>query len=332
MKIPTADKLIHQVFSINNSNDFEQTALDVFRFQYHYNPVYQQYCNLLRKTPDAVIDVNQLPYLPISLFKSHQITTTQFTAQLLFQSSGTSQQTASRHFVKDASLYVKSFQKGFETFYGDAKKYCILGLLPSYLERGQSSLVYMVDYLVKQSGHPQSGFYLYDHKKLAQTLEEMERQGQPTLLIGVTYALLDFAAHFTMPLKHTIIMETGGMKGRKKELVRADVHALLQQAFGIDTIHSEYGMTELLSQAYAKKDGIFFTPPWMKMLLRLEDDPLTTTDDVRTGGLNIIDLANVYSCSFIATEDVGQREANGGFSVLGRLDNAEVRGCSLLSL
>jgi hypothetical protein len=234
--------------------------------------------------------------------------------------------------VKDVALYTQSFQKGFETFYGDPQQYCILGLLPSYLERGQSSLVYMVNNLIEQSGHPQSGFYLYDLEKLAITLKELEAAAQPTLLIGVTYALLDFAESYPMPLQHTLMMETGGMKGRKKELVRADVHANLKNAFGLEQIHSEYGMTELLSQAYAQRGGFFKTPPWMKVYLRYEDDPLSLATDINTGGINVIDLANIYTCSFIATEDVGSITQDGFFSVLGRLDNAEVRGCSLLSL
>lgn len=332
MEIPTAEQLINRVFSIATNLDFEQTAFDVFLFQFKNNPVYQQYCTLLQKTPATVAHLDDIPFLPISFFKSHTITTTQFKPQVLFESSGTTGQLPSRHFLKDAAIYKKSFQKGFETFYGLPKNYCILGLLPSYLERGQSSLVYMVKNLIEQSGHPKSGFYLYDHQDLAATLQQLEAAAQPTLLIGVTYALLDFAANFPMPLRHTQIMETGGMKGRKKELIRADVHALLQAAFYLPTIQSEYGMTELLSQAYAKKEGIFYTPPWMQLRLRHEDDPLGTAASLTTGGLNVIDLANLYSCAFIATEDVGRREANGGFTVLGRLDNAEVRGCSLLSL
>ena len=331
LEIPTPEQLTRQVFSIASEKDFEAAALAVYRFQYQNNPIYRSYCQLLHKTEKEVLAISDIPFLPISFFKTHDVTTTQFVPEVLFESSGTTGQQTSRHLVKQKSVYEKSFQKGFETFYGDVKDYCIIGLLPSYLERGQSSLVYMVNDLIKQSGHPQSGFYLYDLEKLAKTLQHLEAQQQKTWVIGVTYALLDFAQHYSMPLQYTTVVETGGMKGRKKELVRADVHALLQKSFNLPAIHSEYGMTELLSQAYAQKEGIFYTPPWMRVLLRAEDDPLSMSLG-KNGGINVIDLANIYSCAFIATEDMGQKENNGGFSVVGRLDHAEIRGCSLLSL
>lgn len=330
-EIPTAQQLTNQVFSITSEKSFEAAALAVFGFQYQHNDLYRSYCQLLNKKTEQVRNISDIPFLPISFFKSHTVTTTHFEAELLFESSGTTGQQPSRHWVRSKALYELSFQKGFEASYGHPEDYCIIGLLPSYLERGQSSLVYMVNNLVEQSKHPHSGFYLYDFEKLAETLHQLEAQRQQTWLIGVTYALLDFAERFPMPLQHTMIVETGGMKGRKKELLRDEVHAYLAQAFGANEIHSEYGMTELLSQAYAKQNGIFRTPPWMKVLLRAEDDPLSATSG-KSGGINVIDLANIFSCSFIATEDMGRLEAGGGFSVLGRLDNAEIRGCSLISI
>ena len=331
-EIPKAEQLEEQVFSIMDVASFKTAALAVYCFQYYNNTVYRQYCDLLKATPQNVVDVMQIPFLPISFFKTHDVKAGQFSPQVVFESSSTTGTVPSRHLVKDKTIYEKSFQKGFETFYGNPQDYCILGLLPSYLERGGSSLVYMVDSLIQKSGHPQSGFYLYEHQKLAQTLSELEAKRQKTLLIGVTYALLDFAEQFPMSLKHTIIMETGGMKGRKKELVRDEVHQILKDAFKVPQVHSEYGMTELLSQAYAKENGVFSTPPWMQVLLREEDDPLTLLPTIRNGGINVIDLANIYSCSFIATEDSGRMNYDGTFNVLGRFDHAEVRGCSLMAL
>jgi len=241
--------------------------------------------------------------------------------------------TNSHHKVKEAAIYRESFLQGFRQFYGNIKDYCILGLLPSYLERGDSSLVYMVNQLIQQSGHQKSGFYLYNYGELANVLKELEQQGQKTLLIGVTYALIDFASAFPMPLKHTIILETGGMKGRGKELLRTEVHQLLKAAFQLENIHSEYGMTELLSQAYSQKDGIFEIPRWMKIVLRDETDPLNSlsiSGKPSSGVINVIDLANIYSSSFIATEDIGKLYPDGSFEVLGRMDNSDVRGCSLM--
>ncbi|MFM2358450.1 MAG: hypothetical protein RLY16_443, partial [Bacteroidota bacterium] len=233
------------------------------------------------------------------------------------------------------AIYETSFNKALYHFYGDLSNTCIIGLLPNYLERKHSSLVYMVDALVKKSAHPKSGFYLYDQAALANTLSALEKQQQPTLLIGVTFALLDFAENYPQSLSHITIMETGGMKGRKKELTRAEVHQQLKSAFGVQQIHAEYGMTELLSQAYAKADGLFECPPWMKVLLRAEDDPLNLICRVKnthTAAINIIDLANLYSCSFIATDDVGRLHPNQQFEVIGRLDHSDIRGCSLMAL
>ena len=323
-----------KIFSVAESG-FRQLALDIFHFQYEANPVYNSYVNALGKTPSDVDEIEKIPFLPISFFKTDEIKTGKFNAEVIFKSSGTTQTINSQHHVKDVSIYTQSFTTAFKKIYGDPQKWCVLGLLPSYLEKGNSSLVYMVDDLIKQSRHPQSGFYLYDLDKLKETLLSLEKSNQKSLLIGVTYALLDFAEKFPVTLKNAIIMETGGMKGRREELTRMEVHDQLKKAFGKTEIHSEYGMTELLSQAYAKKEGRFECPPWMKVLIRDDEDPLTvqhSASGVVSGALNIIDLANVYSCSFIATDDVGKLYPDKSFEVLGRMDGSDLRGCSLLTV
>lgn len=329
--------LEEKIFAARGQN-FLATALEVFDFQYQHNAVYRQYCQLIGRPPGTVSNLLQLPFLPISFFKTHPVQATEFTPQVVFESSGTTQLTTSKHAIKDTTLYERSFTQAFEQIYGDTQNWCVLGLLPSYLERGQSSLVWMVNRLIEKSGHPLSGFYLYDFDKLHTTLLHNEITQQPTLLIGVTYALLDFAAAYPMQLQHTTLMETGGMKGRRTELTRQAVHEQLKQLLGLSQIHAEYGMTELLSQAYATANGLFTCPPWMKVLLRSEDDPFALTAHLprqqatATGAINIIDLANLYSCSFIATDDSGRLHANDSFEVLGRLDNSDIRGCSLLAI
>ncbi|WP_127130004.1 acyl transferase [Pseudoflavitalea rhizosphaerae] len=308
---------------------FDQLALELFRFQYEQNPVYREYVNALKIVGDDVKRVEDIPYLPIQFFKTRDVRTTSFEPEAVFMSSGTTQTINSRHSVKSLALYRESFLLAFEQFYGPVNEWCIIGLLPSYLERSNSSLVVMADDLVRRSGHPDSGFYLYEHEKLAEVLQSLESRQQKTLLIGVTFGLLDFAEKFPMPLQHTIIMETGGMKGRREEMTRQEVHDILKTAFGLSCVHSEYGMTELLSQGYSKGGGIFHTPAWMQIRVRQEDDPL----DVRlsgTGIINVIDLANIYSCCFIATEDVGRVYEDGSFEVQGRVDNSDIRGCSLM--
>ena len=326
-----------KIFSVTE-NGFKQLTLYIFHFQYEANPVYNSYVNALGKTLSTVDEIEKIPFLPVSFFKTDEIKTGKFNADVIFKSSGTTQAINSQHHVKDVSTYIQSFTKAFEKIYGDLKEWCILGLLPSYLKKGDSSLVYMVDNFIKQTQHAQSGFYLYDLDKLKETLLSLERSNQKTLLIGVTYALLDFADSFPMPLKHTIIMETGGMKGRREELTRMEVHERLRKAFVNTEIHSEYGMTELLSQAYAEKEGRFQCPPWMRVLIRDDEDPLAVsvprlqTVTPISGAINIIDLANVYSCSFIATDDVGKLYADKSFEVLGRMDGSDLRGCSLLTV
>jgi hypothetical protein len=313
----------------STGEDIVPSALGLFRFQYANNPLYRQYTDLLGIDPQYVAGLGQIPFLPISFFKTQAVRTTDFIPEAIFASSGTTGMITSRHEIKELDLYTRSFSTCFERFYGNITDWCVLGLLPSYLERDNSSLVLMVDALIRQSGHAESGFYLYDHAALFHLLQQLERKGQKTLLIGVTFGLLDFAEKYTLSLHHTVVMETGGMKGRRREMTREELHAFLTQRLGVKTIHAEYGMTELLSQAYSPADGLFSCPPWMKVLVRSEDDPL----DVRAEGegiLNIIDLANRWSCGFLATEDVGRVRQDGRFEVSGRVDNSDLRGCSLL--
>lgn len=318
----------HKIFGTGDSG-FEALALDIFQFQLKNNAVYQAYVNALGTDPSRVSSIDRIPYLPVRFFKSKEVKTGEFEPEVIFESSGTTGMVSSRHQVKDLSLYRESFTRGFELFYGPASAYCIIGLLPSYLERDNSSLVLMVDELIRRSNQPESGFYLDDFNKLAGVLRDLEARQQPTLLIGVSFALLDFAEQYKMPLKHTILMETGGMKGRRKELIRPELHAILREAFSVPAVHSEYGMTELLSQAYSKGEGIYHCPPWMKVLVRDDEDPLHVMQ-TGAGVVNIIDLANIHSCSFIATDDAGRVHADGSFEILGRVDGSDMRGCSLL--
>ncbi|HQW44014.1 MAG TPA: acyl transferase [Chitinophagaceae bacterium] len=318
----------HKVFRVNGEN-FESLALEAFRFQSENNPVYSDYLRALGLNPSSIQTIENIPYLPVCFFKSHAIKTSFFEPEAVFESSGTTGSINSKHQVKDLSLYEESFTRGFELFYGAVSEWCVIGLLPSYLERKNSSLVYMVEKLIQLSGHSQSGFYLHEFDRLYETLAALEKKQQKTLLIGVTFALLDFAEKYSLPLQHTVVMETGGMKGRRKEMIRQEVHQLLKTAFQLPVIQAEYGMTELLSQAYSKVDGIFSSPPWMKILVRDEEDPFIVK---RTGSgtINVIDLANFYSCSFIATDDVGKVHTDGSFEVLGRVDGSDLRGCSLM--
>ena len=337
MNAPTTSTLINDVFSCTAEN-FTEITLKVFKYQYQYNKIYKAYCDILKIKPDDVTTLEKIPFLPIQFFKSKEITTTEFDPAIIFESSGTTGSINSKHFVKDLAVYEKSFIKSFRQFYGNEKHLCIIGLLPSYLERSGSSLVYMVDDLIKKSEHKASGFYLYDYEKLKDVLLQNEKDLQHTILIGVTYALLDFAQQNNMQLKHTTIMETGGMKGRREEMTRNQVHKILKENLGVSIVHSEYGMTELLSQAYSKSEGIFECPLWMKILIRKEDDPfnITTAENCKgafcNGAVNIIDLANIYSCSFIATDDTGKLYNNNKFEISGRLENSDIRGCGLMIL
>lgn len=319
-----------EIFDIENENQFNDFALKVFNYQAENNPVYKEFLFYLGVRVSSIDFYQNIPFLPIEFFKSHQILSGAADYKMIFYSSGTTGSKRSRHYIKDLALYETSFLKTFSRFYGDVDEYCILALLPTYLENESSSLVYMVDQLIQKSGHPESGFYLNSIEELAQKLVNRERSEQKVMLFGVSYALIDLAEQFNMRLSNTIIMETGGMKGTRKELTKEALHKLLIKNWGVKKIHSEYGMTELLSQAYSRGDGRFFTPPWMKVFVRDTYDPFTYVKNGRSGGINVIDLANIYSCSFIETHDLGKINPDGSFEVLGRFDYSDIRGCNLL--
>ena len=321
-----------RIFSINSHNEFDKMCLDVFQFQYTHCKIYQRFCNLIGKCKLTVSTPGDIPFLPIEFFKKEKVLINNAKAEIIFTSSGTTGQQTSKHYVSDVSLYEKSYLKGFTNFYKKIEDYCVLALLPSYLDRKGSSLIYMTNDLINRSKHPKSGFYLNNLKELVEILKELENKNQKTLLIGVSFALLDLAEQFNLKLKHTIVMETGGMKGRRKEMIRTELHKKLSESFGVEKIHSEYGMTELLSQAYSKGDGIFECPPWMRILTRNTENPLQPVAEGKTGGINVIDLANVNSCSFIATQDLGKVYADRTFEILGRFDHSDIRGCNLMAL
>jgi hypothetical protein len=326
--LPKPADWLQQVISVKNKDDRDELMLKAFELQYNHNPVYQRFCQLVGKTPVSVSSASSIPYLPISFFKSEVIRTGKEIPAGYFKSSGTTGALASRHYYNDLSIYDTCCIDGFESFYGPLENYCVLALLPSYLEQGSSSLVYMVKRWMEKSGHPDNGFFLNNTKQLFERLTAIEKAGRSAILIGVSYALLDLAEQYPMKLASTIVMETGGMKGRRQEMVRVEVHDILKRAFSLSSVHSEYGMTELFSQAYSKGDGIFHSPPWMKVMMREEDDPF---GEERTSGvIYIADLANIHSCCFIATEDRGKIHPDGSFEVLGRLDNSDIRGCSLM--
>lgn len=325
-------QLAKDIFNINSPEAFNSVALKVFQFQFENNAVYRSFCDLLFKHPSDISKVEDIPFLPIQFFKTHRVSCDYNRSDIIFSSSGTTGSVTSKHYVQDITLYEKSFTKAFELQYGQLTDYVILGLLPSYLERNGSSLIYMVNHFIKNSPHPESNFYLNNLDELYKTLQSAEAQGKKTLLIGVSFALLDFVEQYQMELKHTIVMETGGMKGRRKELIRSQLHQQLSNGFGVETIHSEYGMTELLSQAYSKGNGLFDCPPWMKILIRDTEDAFQILPEHKNGGINIIDLANMYSCAFIATQDLGVVHPNETFEVIGRFDNSDIRGCNLMVL
>lgn len=321
-----------RLFNIAGSADFQSLAIEMFRYQYNQNEVYRQFCDLIKTGPGLVERLIDIPFLPIELFKTKKVVCRDVPIETAFLSSGTTASTPSVHHVADLAIYERSYLTAFELFYGPVQNYCILALLPSYLEREGSSLVYMVNDLIAKSKHAESGFYLHDYEGLYTKLSRLEKKKTRVLLIGVSFALLEFARQYNMRLENTIVMETGGMKGRGKELIREALHSELMQGLGVSHVHSEYGMTELLSQAYSKGDGKFFSPPWMKVLIRDTEDPLDYLGHGKTGGLNIIDLANVHSCSFLATQDLGKLGAGGYFEVLGRFDHSDIRGCNLMAL
>ncbi|PKB16333.1 acyl-protein synthetase LuxE [Flavobacterium sp. 5] len=318
------------IFTISSQKQFEKIALKVFRFQYENNLVYQEFCDLLKTNPQKVKSLHQIPFLPIQFFKSHSVVSNNNPIETTFTSSGTTGAITSRHLVTDVSIYEESYRKAFSQFYGNIEDYVVLALLPSYLEREGSSLIHMVEDLIQLTNNDNSGFYLNNHEELIQKLIELDEAGQNVILIGVTYALLDLIEKRTFQLQHTIIMETGGMKGKRKEMIREELHEQLCDGFGVTAIHSEYGMTELLSQAYSLGNGVFECPSWMQIHIRDTEDALTYINDGKTGGINVIDLANINSCSFIATQDLGKKYPNTTFEVLGRFDNSDIRGCNLM--
>jgi phenylacetate-coenzyme A ligase PaaK-like adenylate-forming protein len=318
------------IFSIRNTEQFNKTALEIFKLQAEHCSVYKEYIRHLHIDIDTVTNIHQIPFLPISFFKSHAVLSNINPIEITFSSSGTTGMAQSSHHVTDVNLYEQSYLQAFNQFYGNIEDYCFLALLPSYQQRAGSSLIYMVNDLIQKSKHPQSGYFLYNHDDLFKTLSNLKSENQKTILIGVTYALLDFIEQYDIHFPDLIVMETGGMKGKRKEMVREELHEQLTDGFGIKTIHSEYGMTELLSQAYSLGEGIFNCPNWMEVLIRDTNDPLTLIRNGKTGGINVIDLANLNSCSFIATQDLGRINEDNSFEVLGRFDNADIRGCNLL--
>jgi phenylacetate-coenzyme A ligase PaaK-like adenylate-forming protein len=319
-----------QIFSIQSEEQFIETTLQIFRYQAQQCAVYKYFIDGLNIKPEAVNQVADIPFLPIEFFKNHDVISSAGAAEVTFTSSGTTGMVTSSHLVTDVSWYQESFRKAFALFYGDINQYCVLALLPAYLERAGSSLVYMADDLIKQSAHPDSGFYLYNHDDLLKQLIKQQQMGTPTLLIGVTFALLDFVERYPINFPELVVMETGGMKGRRKEMIREELHSILCSGFGVNAIHSEYGMTELLSQAYSHGQVIFNCPPWMRVQTRDTNDPMANIGYGRTGGINVIDLANINSCSFISTQDLGKVYPDNSFEILGRFDNSDIRGCNLL--
>ncbi|MCP4552121.1 MAG: acyl transferase [Bacteroidetes bacterium] len=323
-------KRIEQLFRIKNNTEFESLALQIFRYQVAHNEIYKSYIKALKIEIKKISSISEIPFLPIQLFKNHEVVCGKFVPEMIFESSGTTGLNTSKHIISDLSVYQKSFIKSFNKFYGDIGQYCILGLLPSYLERNNSSLVYMVNELIKRSNLPQSGFYRDNYEALISVINSKELSDQPIILIGVSFALLDVVENYKLNNPNIIVMETGGMKGKRKELTREELHQDLKKGFNVNAIHSEYGMTEILSQAYSTGEGIFYTPNWMRILIRDTNDPFCNVDNGISGGINIIDLANINSCSFIMTQDLGRLYNDGSFEVLGRFDSSDIRGCNLL--
>ena len=317
-----------KIFNVDDKN-FEQIAFEVFQFQYINNNIYKSYCDLLKKTPSNIGDISGIPFLPISFFKSHSVMCTK-KYDKVFHSSGTTNENLSKHYVSDIHIYEQSFLKNFIDNYGDPKDYVILGLLPNYMENENSSLIYMVNNLIKLSESNDSGFFLKEYDFIIEKMKSLARENKKIILIGVSYALLDLTESKNLNFENTIIIETGGMKGRRREMIKKELHETLKERTGLKKIHSEYGMTELLSQAYSKGDGIFSCPNWMRVFIRDINDPNFLYSNNKSGGINIIDLANINSCSFIATEDMGSLHKNGNFEIMGRIDHTDTRGCNLL--
>ncbi len=320
-----------RIFSITDTKEFIELALDVFKHQAVNNAVYNEYITALGTKPGSVKRPEEIPFLPVSFFKDHKVLTGANAPDIIFESSGTTGMIPGKHYVADLSIYEESFINGFRYFYGDPTDYFFAVMLPSYSERENSSLIYMMNRLIKNSRFSESGFFNIDPLKLIKTLEKVKTDRNKTILLGVSFALLDLAEKYNPDLSGMKVIETGGMKGRRKEITRQELHSVLKAGFNVETIHSEYGMTELLSQAWSKKDGLFYCPPWMKVFIRDPQDPLTLFDKPgKTGGINIIDLANINSCSFLSVSDLGKLHEDGGFEVLGRFDSSDIRGCNML--
>ncbi len=324
-------EFVEKIFTLNDQDSFTESALKIFNYQAEVNPVFSKFLCSLGRNRGKVNSLAGIPYLPVEFYRNHKVISEDLTAEMVFESSSTTGTIPGRHYVHDLKLYELSFLNAFRLFYGEPSDYFIAALLPSYTERGNSSLVYMMNSLISKSTDPISGFYRDDPEELLNNLYKARSVDKKTLLLGVSFALLDLAERYSPDLSGTIVMETGGMKGRRKEVTREELHEILKQNFNVPVIHSEYGMAELLSQAYSKGEGVFYCPPWMKILIRDPQDPLTIISEPEiTGGINVIDLANIYSCSFIATSDLGKLHEDGGFEVLGRFDNSDIRGCNLL--
>ncbi len=330
IEIPTREYLTQRIFNLNNQDEFQTLAIQVFYYQYQHNPIYKKFVDCLTSDVSSIQNLEDIPFLPVEFFKWQKVCTGHFSADAIFTSSGTTGMQPSRHFVRDLSLYEKSFLHGFEVFFGHPSQYAILALLPSYLEREGSSLIYMVEKLIEHSANARSGFYLHDYDQLQKNISALVQKKQKILLIGVTFALLEMAEKYPVEAADMIVMETGGMKGQRKEIIREELHQLLKYGFGVQRIYSEYGMTELLSQGYSLGSGIFRTPQWMKILIRDMNDPKSFLAHEKPGAISVIDLANIDSCSFLSTQDLGKKHPDGSFEVLGRYDNSDVRGCNLL--
>ena len=319
---------VKDIFEIKTDDEFELIANKIFKFQFNNNSIYRSFCDLINKNPSDVTNSKQIPFLPIKFFKSHEVLSSNKSIEKTFISSGTTNTNFSKHHITDLKIYESSFENSFKYFFGDIKKYTILALLPSYLENENSSLIYMINKLILKTNNKNSGFYLNNYNELRDKLITLK--DQKVLLFGVTFALLNLVEKFTFQLPNLTVIETGGMKGKRKEIIREELHLIIKQGFGTDLICSEYGMTELLSQAYSQKNGIFHCPPWMKIHIREPQDPLSFKNNGVSGGVNIIDLANINSCSFIATEDLGKNKSENEFEILGRFDNTDIRGCNLM--
>jgi len=319
---------ISNIFKELSNEEFEKTCIETFRYQYNNIEVYRNFIHALNRDINDVHKIEQIPFLPIEFFKNHKILGKGQKHDIIFKSSGTGGMSRSQHYIQNIRIYQQSFETAFELFYGDISNYTVLALLPSYLENGDSSLVYMADQLIKKSNNTESGFYLNDYENLSRTLHRLKNK--KILLLGVSYALLDLVEKEQFDNPQMIVMETGGMKGRRKEMLRDELHEKLTSSFGVKKIHSEYGMTELLSQSYSKGDGVFSSPPWMKILIRDTNDPLSYLPNGKSGAINVIDLANIHSVSFIATQDLGKISSSNKFQILGRFDNSDIRGCNLL--